>query len=491
MLSASVKVGFTVVVATILLFAITIFMGVWSKKTEGVNYYIVFENVSGLQVGASVLKSGVKVGKVVDIQVVPHSEPENLRDKARVTVLLENKKETLTLGSGYYISSNLMGDKWIEIRPKGGDILKPCNVSAKEPWSEPYASGISPISVDDIMLSAEKTLKKVDEAVNSFNTLLGDKKLQDDLKEAVSNVKAAANSFREIAEKADGSISGLVDKVSAILDNSNELIRNVNGIVVASGGDIKDITSSVRNLLKNNESSINDLITTLTETSHSLNATMKSLETIVSDEKFGTNILGILENLEKTTTELNGIVEDVHGITSDQQLKDDLKDTLRETKETMEGANKLIKRARGILGDKDVASNGKSSRLVQLDADMLWTTQNGISAGNANLWLLPRGEHALKIGVDDIGEENKFNLQYGKNIGSFRPRIGVIRSKLGVGVDSFVGKNLELSVDAYNTRDVQVDLMGKYVINDSWYFMGGVRDAFDTKQGVVGVGKRF
>ena len=46
MLSASVKVGFTVVVATILLFAITIFMGVWSKKTEGVNYYIVFENVS-------------------------------------------------------------------------------------------------------------------------------------------------------------------------------------------------------------------------------------------------------------------------------------------------------------------------------------------------------------------------------------------------------------------------------------------------------------
>ena len=218
---------------------------------------------------------------------------------------------------------------------------------------------------------------------------------------------------------------------------------------------------------------------------------MKSLETIVADEKFGSNILGILENLEKTTAELDGIVQDVHGLTSDQQLKDDLKETIRETKETMQGANKLIKRARGILGDREVSKNGKPSRLVQLDADMLWTTNNGVSAGNANLWLLPRGEHALKIGVDDIGEENKFNLQYGKNIGSFRPRVGVIRSKLGVGVDSFIGKNLELSVDAYNTRDVQVDLMGKYVINDSWYFMGGVRDAFDTKQGIVGVGKRF
>ena len=491
MLGASVKVGITVVIATVLLFAITIFMGVWNKKVEGVNYYIVFENVSGLQVGASVLKSGVKVGKVVDILVVPHSEPENLRDKARVTVLITNKKETLTLGSGYYISSNLMGDKWIEIRPKGGDILKPCNVSTKEPWNEPYASGISPISVDDIMISAEKTLAKVDEAVSNFNSLLGDKKLQQDLKDAVTNVKAAADSFREIAQKADGSISGLVDKVSSILDNSNELIRNVNGIVVASGGDVKDITSSVKNILKNNEASISDMIKTLTETSHSLNLTMKSLETIVADEKFGSNVLGILENLEKTTAELNGIVEDVHGLTSDQQLKDDLKETIRETKETMQGANKLIKRARGILGDREVSKNGKPSRLVQFDADMLWTTNNGVSAGNANLWLLPRGEHALKIGVDDIGEENKFNLQYGKNIGSFRPRVGVIRSKLGVGVDSFIGKNLELSVDAYNTRDVQVDLMGKYVINDSWYFMGGVRDAFDTKQGIVGVGKRF
>lgn len=491
MLGASVKVGFTVVVATILLFAITIFMGVWNKKAEGVNYYIVFDNVSGLQVGASVLKSGVKVGKVADILVIPHSEPENLRDRARVTVLIANKKETLTLGSGYYISSNLMGDKWIEIRPKGGDILKPCNVSAKEPWKEPYASGISPISVDDIMISAEKTLAKVDEAVSNFNSLLGDKKLQQDLKDAVSNVKAAADSFREIAEKADGSISGLVDKVSGILDNSNELIRNVNGIVVASGGDIKDITSSVKNILKNNEASIGDMITTLTETSHSLNLTMKSLETIVSDEKFGNNILGILENLEKTTTELNGIVNDVHGLTSDQQLKDDLKATIRETKETMEGANKLIKRARGILGDKEGSKGGKVSRLIQLDTEMGWATENGLSSGNANLWILPRGENALKIGVDDIGEENKFNLQYGKNIGSFRPRVGVIRSKLGVGVDSFIGKNLELSVDAYNTRDVQVDLMGKYLINDSWYFMGGVRDAFDTKQSVVGVGKRF
>ena len=320
---------------------------------------------------------------------------------------------------------------------------------------------------------------------------MGDKKLQQDLKDAVSNVKAAADSFREIAEKADGSISGLVDKVSGILDNSNELIRNVNGIVVASGGDIKDITSSVKNILKNNEASIGDMITTLTETSHSLNLTMKSLETIVSDEKFGNNILGILENLEKTTTELNGIVNDVHGLTSDQQLKDDLKATIRETKETMEGANKLIKRARGILGDKEGSKGGKVSRLIQLDTEMGWATENGLSSGNANLWILPRGENALKIGVDDIGEENKFNLQYGKNIGSFRPRVGVIRSKLGVGVDSFIGKNLELSVDAYNTRDVQVDLMGKYLINDSWYFMGGVRDAFDTKQSVVGVGKRF
>ena len=42
MFGSSVKVGITVVVAAILLFAITIFMGVWNKKTEGVNYYIVF-----------------------------------------------------------------------------------------------------------------------------------------------------------------------------------------------------------------------------------------------------------------------------------------------------------------------------------------------------------------------------------------------------------------------------------------------------------------
>lgn len=494
MSGSAVKVGATVVAAATIILVIMTFMGQFRKHSDGVPYYVIFDSVAGLSNGASVLKSGVKVGKVTSLYVIPHSEPEGFRDKVRVTIMLSSSKELLTKTSGFFISSNLMGEKWLEILPREGDVLKPCSLSSTRPWEEPCGRGTTPVSMDDIMREADETLVRLDEAIKNLNSFLGDSKVQDDMKEALANVKDAAASLDRMISKADKSLDALVGGVSTVMDNANSVLVNLNGVIVSAGTDVKSITASVRRMTDDNQGSVKEVVANLVETSRTLRTAMDKVEGIVADEKFGPNVLGILSNLEDTTRELDSLVKDVREITSDPEVKENLKVTLRETKETMEGANRLIRRVRGFLGDKDSGDGSSSmaySRLLQLDTDMFWDTKGGRSHGNANLYLLPRGENMFKIGLEDIGTDNKFNFQYGKNYGSLRPRIGIIRSKPGIGADAFIGKNFELSVDAYNTSDVQVDLTGKYVINDSWYFMGGVRDAFDTKQGVLGVGKRF
>lgn len=494
MAGSAFKVGVTVIVAAVLLVFVLGFMGVFKKPDTGVPYYVIFDKVSGLQNGASVLKAGVKIGKVTGLYVIPHDEPEGFRDKVRVSIRI-NAPEVLTVNSVFSISSNLMGDKWMEITPVDGPVLQSCRLDSKSPWEEPSAKGKSPVSMDDIMAAADETLINLDRAIKSFDSFIGDKQVQEDLKASVAGMKKATADLDSLMASAESSMNRVVGGVNKVIDHADVLISHLDGVITKVGSNVENITADISNITSESGPAIKGIVKNIEESSQSLNDVLKRLQAIVDDEKFGPSILGTLENLENASKDLSGIMKDVREITDDPQVKDDLKATLKQTRETMEGANRLIKRVRRFVGDKDKDSDSNGdvaySRLMQLDADMFWDTPQGFSHGNANLYLLPRGENMFKIGVDDIGKSNKMNFQYGKNIGSFRPRIGIIRSKPGIGTDAFIGKNIELSVDAYNTSDVQVDLMGKYIINDSMYFMGGVRDAFDTKQGVIGVGKRF
>jgi hypothetical protein len=92
--------------------------------------------------------------------------------------------------------------------------------------------------------------------------------------------------------------------------------------------------------------------------------------------------------------------------------------------------------------------------------------------------------------MDSIGYDNLWNLQYRMGNGMIKPRIGVVRSQIGIGTDVNMGKSLGVYLDAYNPRDVNVDITGRVFVKD-FYLMGGVRDVFDGKNTVFGVGTRF
>lgn len=486
-ISPAARVGMVFVVALVMLFFIMSFLGIWKKEPPGTYYYVVFDNVSGLQVGARVLKSGVNVGKVHSINIIGEREPKELLNKVRVILFLR-EGEAITKESSFTISTNLMGEKWLEIYPRGATKIRPAKISANRPWQEDYGIGTTPVTMDDLIVQAKNAIGDLELAVNNFNDLMEDGDIQNDLKESMENIKGLAGNLRSVTGKLDSNMEVILFKVAGVVDNADAVVRNVDRQLTAAGADVKDFTGSLRRMAVDNEQSVHDIVANLNATSANLNLAMCSLQEIVADEKFGSSILTTLEQIAATSEEIHGIASDIRSVTSDPQVKEDLKGTISGARETMDNANKLIKRVRGVIGDGE-GSSGTS--LIQLDAEMGWKGPGGHSAGNANLYLLPRGKHMVKVGVDDIGVDNHFNLQYGRNYGNLRPRIGVIRSDVGIGTDAFIGKNFELNVDAYDPSDVKVDILGKYIIKDGFYITGGVRDAFNGNQGIIGVGKRF
>lgn len=485
-INSNAKVGMVVVVALLIFGVITVEMGVWKKNVDtGVCYYIVFDNVSGLLPGAAVLKAGVNVGKVDNLTIISAAEPVSLRDKVRVTLKIRNPQEVLTAESVYMVSTNLMGDRWLEISPRRGRRLNHVT-DYNAPWKNDYTRGISPVTMDQLMIQAEEAISQMQSAADSLNKIVGDPKVQQDIKDSINAISELSKSLKTLTANANQSMTKVVGKMENVMDGADSVLASTDRLLISSRVKMESLLTNIDGVVTDNKEDLRTIVKNMSDTSHTLKQAMGSVQKIADDPQFGTSILDTLDNISKLSGELNGMASDLHSLTSDPELKENLKATISETKETITGVKEIVNKIRGKKG-----AGLFNGRFAQLDLDSQIYTPNGEMRGDANLHLLPDSSSGLKIGVDDIGLNNYFNLQYSKRYGWIRPRAGIVRSKLGLGVDALVGKNLELSVDTYNTSDLQTDLMGKYIFHNGFYLTGGVRDLFDKKQGVIGIGKRF
>lgn len=476
--SPAAKVGMVVILAMIMVGLIMSQLSYWKKREVGVPYYIVFKNVSGLQIGSPVRKAGVDIGKVTKIEIISVDDNDKANvDKVRVTIYVYNRKEILTQNSLYTISSTFMGDKWLEILPRQGDVLKEGG----------QVDGKSPVTLDDLIVQSEATLSDLRKAVDNLNGLIGDEKVKKDIKDSVANFKAISGNLKSASYKINDTVAQLGNRLVAVGDRAEKIMQNVDVEIKGIGGDVRGFTKTLKKMAVTNEKTIDGIVKNLGETANNLNISMKAIKDLVTNDKFSSSILKTLTNIEKASEDVEGIASDVRSITSDPQIREDLKATIHQARETVEGAKDLIKRVRASLG----ISGGDGLKLMELDTSMEWNTESGRSSGNANLWLLPKAKNTMKMGVEDIGNRNLVNFQYGRTMKSIRPRIGVVRSAAGLGADAFIGKGFELNLDAYDPSNVKMDILGRVYMGNDFYLMGGVRDAFDSKQGVIGVGKKF
>lgn len=87
---------------------------------DGYRLYAQFDNIDGLEIGADVRVSGIRVGKVTDAAL----DPETYR--AKVALDVQNGIELPRDSSAAVVSSGLFGSKYVSIVPGGDiDMLKP------------------------------------------------------------------------------------------------------------------------------------------------------------------------------------------------------------------------------------------------------------------------------------------------------------------------------------------------------------------------------
>ena len=91
------------------------------------------------------------------------------------------------------------------------------------------------------------------------------------------------------------------------------------------------------------------------------------------------------------------------------------------------------------------------------------------------------------MGINDLSEANKLNLQLGQPFLGNSVRYGLYSSRLGLGLDVGAPSHPHFSADLYSLAHPQLDLRARANIHEGFDLTLGVLSAFHRNTPTVGV----
>lgn len=289
-----------------------------------------FDNASGLRVGAPVRLSGVDIGNVVAIRVVPDKDkqitPVEVIMKVSTKYGFNLRRDSVTsldtagvLGETYL---DIDSSQAIGVLAKNGDTL-PTQVHPD--FNEVVRSSQSTLqNMDALLKRADRILAFAESGKGSLGKLIYDPTLYDQFSQTVKEFQGVVD---EIAQ-GQGSLGKLINnndaynKFVATLDKMNAVADDLQAGKGSAGKFLKDPS------LYNNA---NDTIANLKKVSEDLNAGKGTAGKLLKDEELANKIDTTVTKLAALTSELEAGQGTVGKLFKDETLYNNANQMLTET----------------------------------------------------------------------------------------------------------------------------------------------------------------
>lgn len=358
--------------------------------------------------------NGIKQGNAlryagVDVGII--KDVTVLPDGVTVTFIV-NPGVKIPVGSIFRIASDgIMGEKHINISPpqKSIGFLLPNDIVRGEDVQ----------GLDQLIASSDKVLTEVHDLVKSLNQIFGDDQVKGAMKDAILNVKALTNNLN------------MMSAVLARMAENNE-------------GNINEIVRNMSNMM-----------VTLQNVAGRVDLMMASVD---NNGQTAQDLRETVQNIKNTSARIERMAGALEGVVTDPETAKNIKDILKNARSASEKADKMLTKVGSVSAQGGV--------------DMLYNNTTGKYSNNIDLRINTSPQDFAIIGVNNIGDGSKSNFQMGKGNEEFAGRIGLINSKIGMGIDTKVGKNIKFSVDAYDPNDFRVKLRTQYQLNPDTFIVG-------------------
>lgn len=380
--------------------------------------------------------NGLKQGNLVryagvDVGRVGGVEPDG--GGAKVTLLI---RQGVNIPAGAMIgigSDGLVGEKFISISP--GD-------SSAEGFLKPgdMLIGYEQRGLDHLMATADEVLAEMQKLARSMNEVLGDERLKNALIDSAVNAK-------EFTEN--------LTRMSAVLTR----------------------------MAVNNEADMRIMVGNLTLMSQNMAGVAvrvdRMLADIDNDGQTASDLREAIANLNMTSRRVENMAVALEGVVTDPETAEDIKETLRNAKSVSQKADRMMRRV------SEISAEASTEVLYSAGEDRYMT--------NADIRIHMSPNDFILLGVNDIGEGDKTNLQIGTGSDKFTGRAGIFDNKAGLGLDSQLSPAFKLSVDAYDPNDFRLKLRAQYEFAPDTFLVGQTDNVNkgDERESFVGLRRSF
>ena len=228
-----------VVGIVVLFFGMKFLKGLTLFSTDD-NYYVEFDDVSGVSASCPVYANGYRVGVVEDV-IFNYGSQEKI-----VAVLGLNKQLRLPKASSAEIASDLLGNVKLELKfgPNPVDLMEPGDTISGKKQSGALGRAA------DMLPQFEKMLPKIDSILASVNMLLADPAIANSLHnvdQITAHLVTTTNELNRLTASLNQQVPGALTKVDGLLDNTITLTKNLSDL------DIAMTMAKVNNTLQNVE----------------------------------------------------------------------------------------------------------------------------------------------------------------------------------------------------------------------------------------------
>jgi phospholipid/cholesterol/gamma-HCH transport system substrate-binding protein len=301
---SQLRVGITVIVASLtlalLLFLMSGTTGIFTSRITLKSY---FDSASTLRVGAPVRLSGVDIGNVTKIRIVPDKDkqltPVEVLMKVSTKYNFNLRRDSVTSLE----TAGVLGETYIDIdstqalgpQVQDGDILA---TRLHPDFNEVVRSSQSTLqNMDALLKRLDRIVAFVESGKGSIGKLIYDPTLYDRFSQTVNDFKGIVD---QVA-KGQGSLGALVNsndaynKFTAVLDKMNAVVDDLQQGKGTAGKFLKD--PSVYN-------NANDAIANLRKITEDINAGKGTLGKLTKDEELARKLDNTISKLSALATQL-------------------------------------------------------------------------------------------------------------------------------------------------------------------------------------------
>ena len=288
------KIGFFAIASIIaLVFGVNYLKGI-NILNDNSDFYAVYENIGGLQVGSSVLVNGYKVGMVSNIDLLTEQNQNLL-----VTISLDKEFDMAKNTVCKIVNQDLMGTKGIALMLGDADELV---IGGDTLISEIEGSLQDEVNAQILPLKnkAEELIGSIDSVMMIVTAVLN-KDTRNNLRNSLSSLDRTFELMSKTMVKVDSMIDINDERIAKVVKNLESITSNLE----SSNGEIKNILTNFSSLSDSlAKVDIATVLQNVSDITTKINNGEGSIGLLLKDDK-------IYVNFEKSTRELASLLEDI------------------------------------------------------------------------------------------------------------------------------------------------------------------------------------